>query len=706
MSEGEYSASGFEVETRTEWDLSPTVVDDEFAIDSHDFQAEPNSETREEFPSTTQVSATNITETMRCSIDGRIYKFLDDDKYASRYDAPLMPPPPKEYAPHTWNVKSPIRTTIAKGMAIGHIISGCFYFWYRINSTLGTFVATNEADASRRGEELPTAEYAYQIIFVIIEIYTFIVGLFTFLEHWNPIERDATPLSKLTVPVPETELPTIAVFVPIHKEHTAIVECTVRSALNINYPKELLTVYLCDDGYMKENAALVKKLNAIGYDNLRHMVADGNSDGKAGVLNNALMHTKSDLVLVFNADFRAHPDFLDKTLPYFYEYDYINDRMVFNTRVGFVQTPQLFFNVDQREDPMDCKATHFFEVICPSRDGVNSTACIGTNFVVSRMALSDIGGFPTFSVSEDAAMGMLMQSKAYKGIYSGEYLAVGISPTTLCDVFRQRSRQCKGTLQIIFSRQYSPFFVKGLNMTQRLIYIGAGLAYSVAFLHLFFMAALGIFIFGQILPFAVNDIFEFALNIVPYLATQFLYKTLVGGFTKSSAISAQNASVFSQMFLYYIMRSCSTVVTGTELSFEGPDTKAGSSYWTVVRNNCRHIWFNAMILLYCVIVIMYGLVNPVNTYTETGEHDQAGGLLMYVSISMAFYYMIPHIAAVVVSFKPTNYAKPSIYWTSFLGNMQKVFLMLIFVLIMLQGAIVFAESEATFGSTQRVYNAV
>eukprot|EP00127_Corallochytrium_limacisporum_P004765 Clim_evm4s173 gene=Clim_evmTU4s173 len=706
MTEQDYAATDPVAETETEWAEEPMAVEDEIAIDSEDLPAVAPTENPETVRSATQFSATKITDTVRGSVDGRIYKFLNDDSYTARHDAPMMPPPPKEYAPHTSATKSPVRTILAKAIAIGHIIAGAFYFWYRISYTLGTFVPTNEEDASKRGEELPADQYAYQIIFLMAEMYAFIVGLFVFLEHWNPIEREATALSKLKVPVPETELPTVAVFVPTYKEPTAIVECTVRSALNIKYPKELLTVYLCDDGRMKQNAAMVEKLNSIGYDNLHYVIRDNNSHAKAGNLNNALQYTKSDLVLIFDADFRAHTDFLDKTLPYFYEYDYINDRMIFNTRVGFVQTPQLFFNVDQREDPMDCKATQFFEVICASRDGGNATACVGTNFIASRMALSDIGGFPTFSVTEDAAMGMLMQSKGYKGIYTGEYLAVGISPTTLSDVFRQRSRWCKGTFQMIFDRHNSPFVAKGLKMTQRLIYIGTGLTYSMAFLNVFFMATLGIFIFGQILPFVMNDMFEFALHIVPYLATHFLYDQVIGGFTKSSATSSQNTYVFSQMFMYYIMKNCITAATGLKLSFKVTNKAGDNSYWSVVKNNMRRVWFNVMVILYCGTVIVYGFVNPINTYTKSGERDEGGGLLMYVSICMAFYYMFPHIAALVVCFKPTHYQKPAIYWTSFLANMQKFFLMLVFVLIMFQGAVVFAESKATFVAPQKLFNAV
>jgi cellulose synthase/poly-beta-1,6-N-acetylglucosamine synthase-like glycosyltransferase len=44
---------------------------------------------------------------------------------------------------------------------------------------------------------------------------------------------------------------------------------------------------------------------------------------------------------------------------------------------------------------------------------------------------------------------MLMKAKGYKAGYLNEYLAIGEAPEEVRNVFRQRSRWCKGQMQVI-----------------------------------------------------------------------------------------------------------------------------------------------------------------------------------------------------------------------------------------------------------------
>ena len=49
---------------------------------------------------------------------------------------------------------------------------------------------------------------------------------------------------------------------------------------------------------------------------------------------------KNDIVIIFDADMKAHPNFLRHVLPYLEE----------DERTALVQTPQHFFNVDHTGD--------------------------------------------------------------------------------------------------------------------------------------------------------------------------------------------------------------------------------------------------------------------------------------------------------------------------------------------------------------------
>lgn len=62
------------------------------------------------------------------------------------------------------------------------------------------------------------------------------------------------------------------------------------------------------------------------------------------------------------------------------------------------------------------------------------------------------GFFPTYTLGEDMALALEIQKAGWKGAYVKEYLAVGEVPETVRNAFMQKSRWCKGGMQIFFSK--------------------------------------------------------------------------------------------------------------------------------------------------------------------------------------------------------------------------------------------------------------
>ena len=59
-----------------------------------------------------------------------------------------------------------------------------------------------------------------------------------------------------------------------------------------------------------------------------------------------------------------------------------------------------------------------------------------------------MGWFPEYTITEDYALSMELKAAGFKGRYLPEYLAVGEAPDEIRDVMRQRSRWCKGHMQV------------------------------------------------------------------------------------------------------------------------------------------------------------------------------------------------------------------------------------------------------------------
>ena len=100
---------------------------------------------------------------------------------------------------------------------------------------------------------------------------------------------------------------------------------------------------------------------------------------KAGNLNNALMVTSGEFLLILDADQIPEPDILDKTLGYF------ND-----DKVALVQTPQYFINVPA-DDPLGSQAPLFYGPIQQGKDGWNAAFFCGSNAILRREALMQLG---------------------------------------------------------------------------------------------------------------------------------------------------------------------------------------------------------------------------------------------------------------------------------------------------------------------------
>ena len=73
----------------------------------------------------------------------------------------------------------------------------------------------------------------------------------------------------------------------------------------------------------------------------------------------------------------------------------------------------------------------------------------GTNFLVRSHAFEEVGWSPTYTLTEDYALGMELTMNKWKCRYVERYLATGEAPEQLRNCFQQRSRWCKVLLDYL-----------------------------------------------------------------------------------------------------------------------------------------------------------------------------------------------------------------------------------------------------------------
>jgi cellulose synthase/poly-beta-1,6-N-acetylglucosamine synthase-like glycosyltransferase len=281
--------------------------------------------------------------------------------------------------------------------------------------------------------------------------------------------------------------PTVDVFIPTYNENIDILTRTISSCIDMNYPHQ---TYVLDDGNRPEVKELTEKLGA------KYINRADNKNAKAGNFNNALKHTNSDFIASFDADFIPQKDFLEKLLGYF------ND-----PKVALVQSPQYYYNINSFQHKrlyqrIWNEQNTFFDLILNGRNHWNSSFWIGTNAIVRRKAIEQIGGISYESVIEDMLTTMRLHSNKWKTVYVNKPYAYGLAPSNIRQFLIQRKRWAEGAMQIMLFN--NPLFTKGLTFMQKLNYFSSLLHFMEGFPRTIYYTLPAIYLLTGICPIILN----------------------------------------------------------------------------------------------------------------------------------------------------------------------------------------------------------
>ncbi len=303
-----------------------------------------------------------------------------------------------------------------------------------------------------------TLQMAAGIVLVMAETST-TLGLFELLISRMRSGNYTLHPPKLT----KKEFPHVDVLIATHNEPEDLLYKTINACTFLEYPdRDKVHIYVCDDGNREEIRRLAEHLK-VGYLGLKD-----NVHAKSGNYNNAIEKTDSPLIATFDADMIPRREFLIKTVPYFF---------IPGVRMGLVQTPQSFYNQDlfqfnlfaERDIPNE--QDFFSREINVMRNSTNTAAYTGSNTLLSRGAMEEIGGFPYGTITEDFETSLRMQKAGYVTYATSEVLASGLSATTVGSMIGQRIRWARGVIQSI--QNTNAVFTGKLSLSGRLSYLNA-----------------------------------------------------------------------------------------------------------------------------------------------------------------------------------------------------------------------------------------
>jgi cellulose synthase (UDP-forming) len=316
------------------------------------------------------------------------------------------------------------------------------------------------------------------------------------------------PLGRKPVPLPQDarDWPSVDVYVPSYNESLDIVRPTVLAAMNIDWPRDRLNVYILDDGRRPEFRDFAEEVGC-GY-----IIRPDNKGAKAGNINHALKHTDGEYIAIFDCDHAPTRAFLQMTAGW----------LVRDARISMVQTPHFFYSADPfernlaRTRPVPNEGLLFYGAIQPGNDLWNAAFFCGSCALIRRTALLEVGGVPHQTVTEDCHCSLLMQQKGWHTAYLRLPLAAGLATERLSIHMGQRMRWARGMIQIM--RQENTPFAPGLTWAQRACYFTAGFSFLFALPRIVFLTSpLAFLMLGQ------NIIAASPLAILAYAGSHMIH---------------------------------------------------------------------------------------------------------------------------------------------------------------------------------------
>lgn len=238
-----------------------------------------------------------------------------------------------------------------------------------------------------------------------------------------------------------TDTPPVTIQLPIFNE-MYVVRRLIDASCAIDYPKEKLEIQVLDDSTDETVdlvESIVKEKQNLGF-TIHHVRRTNRKGFKAGALKEGLKTAMGEFVAIFDADFLPRPEFLQKTIPYFYT----------NPKIGMVQTRWEHLNGEYslmtRTQAMALDGHFVIEQNMRNKAGffINFN---GTGGVWRKECIMDAGNWHSDTLTEDLDLSYRAQLKGWKFKFLRDVTSPAELPAEINALKSQQFRWTKGAIE-------------------------------------------------------------------------------------------------------------------------------------------------------------------------------------------------------------------------------------------------------------------
>ena len=251
--------------------------------------------------------------------------------------------------------------------------------------------------------------------------------------------------SELNLNKYQDRLPSVTIMIPAHNEGMVIKD-TLERVLDLNYPSRLIQIIVINDNSSDDTGSQIQKVRANNLDRNVHVITTDSltgGKGKAGALNLALKEAIGEWVFVLDADAAPEANTLKLLVNKSFEdkrYGAVFGRNKARNRDRNLLTKFINIELVSSQRVLNPGKWHLFKL----------GQIPGTNFIINRTILEQVGGWDPRAITEDTDLGFSLMKKGYLIAYESRAEAYQQEPEKLSVYINQRTRWAKGNLYVVF----------------------------------------------------------------------------------------------------------------------------------------------------------------------------------------------------------------------------------------------------------------